>query len=741
MSALLLAGCSASRSSSDLCSATFATSRWAVAAAVCPEPRATLARARALNMSGRPTEAVALLEPLLDADDPHVAFDARYLVGHFEGSRNDIDEDDAAVAAREERARALLWQALLGHRLAGRHSEASRVAATLSHLPRPFRHFDDALFFARIAEAEAEHSGDLVALGLAKTAVAEVEDEIGLTYLAQEKFIEAAGLLANHPAELAYTYTNHGLQLLELDDPAALRDALRYLDAAGAAEAQAQLDAAARHDAEFARSLNRVDAHLKLGDLEAAERALTVAPVDRDDESSVALVRGYLAARRGQLELAEQEFAAARLGPNEHDYRMRVGLELAEAYRRAGRLGEAEQSYRQAVAAVEQLRSSGEPELRVAVLERRARPYRGLLSLLAAQGRGRDALVVGESLHARTMLDVVLGAPDRDDEVGSLQRARVQQRADASPALDAEALWARIGAREAIVVLSDGTSTWRAHVHDQQVELTALSADDLAALARFMKTPDDPVVGARAGAALLPPGLSSGDQALYIVATGALADLPFAALRHQDRFLVESRPVVRLPGLAVLGCRAPRRPWTDDRHFLGDARGDLEQAAAEVRRLGGTGARLQGRATRAAVAGARTAALLHIAVHGRLTPSGGALEMADGLLTPAAIVEQEIAPRVVVLTGCATAASRDSEAWGGFPSAFLAAGSQHVVATLNTVDDAEAAEFARAYYETSDDLSPVDRLTAAQRALIAADRPVATWAAFTVWGDADCGKP
>ncbi|MEZ4404473.1 MAG: CHAT domain-containing protein [Kofleriaceae bacterium] len=224
-------------------------------------------------------------------------------------------------------------------------------------------------------------------------------------------------------------------------------------------------------------------------------------------------------------------------------------------------------------------------------------------------------------------------------------------------------------------------------------------------------------------------------EPLYVVAEGALAGVPFAALRVGGRYLIEARPVARVPGLAVLGCRP--RAWTPARVFLGDAAGDLPRATEEVRRLGGAGALVGPAATQAALASSRDAALLHAAVHGRVTAAGGALELADGTVTAAEILEQQIAPREVVLTGCATAAARDAEAWGGFPSAFLAAGSQNVVATLRSVADADAATMAAAYDAAAPALGPVGRLAAAQRQL-APTHPASSWAFFSVWGDADC---
>src|ERR1700759_5547868 len=87
-------------------------------------------------------------------------------------------------------------------------------------------------------------------------------------------------------------------------------------------------------------------------------------------------------------------------------------------------------------------------------------------------------------------------------------------------------------------------------------------------------------------------------------------------------------------------------------------------------------------ATRQLLASAHHARLLHIATHGVATPSGRAIVLADVNFTAADVLAAGLAPQIVVLSGCATAASDDAESWDGFPSAFLAAGSRYVVATL-----------------------------------------------------------
>jgi CHAT domain-containing protein len=101
------------------------------------------------------------------------------------------------------------------------------------------------------------------------------------------------------------------------------------------------------------------------------------------------------------------------------------------------------------------------------------------------------------------------------------------------------------------------------------------------------------------------------------------------------------------------------------------------------------------------------------------------------------VVDLDIGPRLAVLMGCATAIGLDDEFWGALPSAFLAAGSRHVVATFRTVEDRQAARVTEAYYAQASLASPIHRLAAAQRELIGL-LPVAAWASFGAWGNAEC---
>lgn len=238
---------------------------------------------------------------------------------------------------------------------------------------------------------------------------------------------------------------------------------------------------------------------------------------------------------------------------------------------------------------------------------------------------------------------------------------------------------------------------------------------------------------------LLPAELTTSKEPLYVIANGPLADVPFAALRPQHgRYLIDERPVARLPGLAALRCTPST--WDHRLVLVGDSRGDLPEAAREVQQLAashGVAPHVGPAATRSALAPAHSAQLLHLAVHSIATPSGRAIELADGNMTAADVLEADLDPELVVLTGCATAASDDAESWDSFPSAFLAAGSRYVVATLRSVEDATAARVTSAYYAQPASLNPIERLAAAQRALTGV-LPVETWASFTAWGSTAC---
>jgi tetratricopeptide (TPR) repeat protein len=737
----------AATSCRSACDLAFGARAWDRVAIECAAPRwggrQALARAWLDWDKGRTDEALAAAEQLLDTN---VGPDAAYLAGYAHTRRDGNGEADLA--------RLRLQQALAGYQRESRHAEASRAAGALSRTARPEMRFDDHLHMAQVAVDEGELSEDARTLGNAVGALAESYDTIGMASAARSSFLHAEELARSWPDDLAGLYFKHAVFLLELGTQDGMLAALDYFDAAQAKRDEATANGLGGRVARLALAirLNRADALSQLGRLDAAEREIAAAEHELDASPAeiqlrrVRLVRGYIAARQNHAQAAESLFVQAASGSLDADYRLRVGLELARMYRDANQLERAEQTYRDAVAITEGTRSAAnQVELRPWVLARRVAPYIELLALLVEQGRGVDALVVAESLHGRAWLDVVLGQPSSGPSVATqaLAAARIRQRLDVSPTppLDAAALMQRVGSREVLVFVTIGTKTWRAHIRQRQVSFVRLSDDAVVLAERFLATPRDPDAAEVAARALLPSDLAIDDSPLYVIASGALADVPFSALRLRGQYLIAERAIARLPGLAALRCSSAR--WDARSVVLGDSRRDLPGAAREAQEVAdlvGAPPLVGNAASRAALTSARGARLLHIATHGSATPMGRAIVLADGLVTAADVLEAGIAPEVAVLAGCATAASDDAESWNGFPSAFLAAGSRFVVATLRSVEDPAAARVTSAYYSQPETMSPIARLAAAQRTLIDVI-PVEAWSSFAAWGNESCETP
>lgn len=651
--------------------------------------------------------------------------DAAYVAGYVDISSGD--------PRRELRGKHLMSLALVLNRIAGRHAEAADAARQLAFAAGAV----EGIPFALGAVDDARASGEPRALGGALTALGEAYATIGMAEDARDAFVraESAGV---PPERIVYTYLKHGMLLIGLEAEADLRAGIDYL-----LEAERLAQSLGNEAYLVAAQLNQAAAYVDLGDV---DRALAKLPAS--DEPRVQLVRGYAHARRGDLSQAERLLALADLSDQDADYYVTFAIEAARGAAGAGDVANAASYYRKAIAKVEELRRAApHPELRPWILSRRMVPYRELVELLGRGGtvaEAREALAITEALHARTLLDTVIGRdPAGSDD--ALLAARLRASAPAQDPLSADALLALLHGREALVFASG----WRLHILDGRVAMVQLGADALRTVRAFQQDPDDPAVAARAAAALLPTGIGARDQPLYLVPGADFADVPFAALPVDGAPLIAQRAVARLPGLAALGCRTRPRLWTSARVFVGDARGDLPSAAGEVQALGGPAAKTGLAADRASVLAARDATLLHVAVHGHVSRAGGVLELADGPLAAAEIVAQTVSPRVAVLTGCDTGAATDSEGWGSFPTAFLAAGSAFVVATLRAVPDDGAAAVVDAFYQEPETLGPVERLAAAQRRLaiagaltravgIPAPVPTAVWASFGVWGDAAC---
>ena len=604
----------------------------------------------------------------------------------------------------------MLWGALMLYVLERRRRGVASASCALVRAATTDDRFDDALTIAPLCL----HAADRRAKPDALRAVAEAEDLAGRQGNAINLMIECENTVTE-ALDVAWCYHEHAQMLLDRrsrDDDAR---ALRYLDDAAAHAPARDRTLAGTIAVNRAIALARLGRDHEAADALAAGRARAL---PTDSTAVYQYVEGVLAIHAGDVAGAERMLVEALASEElDGDVGIDARLELAAVYRRTGRTADADVMLAAAIADVESLRAASR-ELRPWILARRTRPYLERVALLAAAGRADDALATLEALHARAWLE-----------------ARRERRAAAPPPSVAE-LRARLGDHEVIVLADDGDTLWRAHVAAGVVRVEAI-AGGAAALRAFADHPDDAALAALAARAAIPDGVAASDQILHVVASGALAAVPFAALVRDGRFLVEDRAIARLPGLVALEChtRDARGPAV----VIGPPDDSLPAATGEVRELAaqrGVPAHTGAAATVDAVLAARDAALLHVAVHGVVRPAGGALELADGTLDAARILAARLAPRRVVLAGCATGASADAETWGALASAFLAAGTEQVIATTRAVDDDDAAAIMRDFHARGDD-DAIRQLAATQRTF-ARTMPPSRWATWAAWGSARC---
>ncbi|APR76608.1 Exonuclease SbcC [Minicystis rosea] len=223
-----------------------------------------------------------------------------------------------------------------------------------------------------------------------------------------------------------------------------------------------------------------------------------------------------------------------------------------------------------------------------------------------------------------------------------------------------------------------------------------------------LEAPEAPAALAARIADTVAPWLA-GAPRVHVHAHRALASAPLdrslaARLQVPVAFAVDAPP--RAPSAACTG--APRALLvTNPRSDLWGASSAAPSVRADLARMGFTVDALEGAAaTRAAIV-RRLAdpctALLHYDGHG-LAPAGGAsrdraddalLLAAGDVLTAADVLELPRVPAAVVLNGCTTAAPEGL----GLAHAFLLAGAVQVIASLDDLPAAAAADFTTRLFE------------------------------------------
>jgi CHAT domain-containing protein len=128
------------------------------------------------------------------------------------------------------------------------------------------------------------------------------------------------------------------------------------------------------------------------------------------------------------------------------------------------------------------------------------------------------------------------------------------------------------------------------------------------------------------------------------------------------------------------------------------------------------------------------ATLIHIAAHTIPTSGGAALQLSDGLLDAAAVLDHGVAAGAIVLLTCSSAPITSRDELAPLASAFIAAGAHTVVASRWAVSDTVARSFAQLFYRANGVVNPVQAAAAAQRELMRQHVAVDQWSTFAVIG-------
>jgi tetratricopeptide (TPR) repeat protein len=704
------------------------------------DPRTGARLAGALVQVGREADAAALANDLLVTPARGIAY---RILGEI--AWNDGRTDDAVTAL--EAARDL-------HRAGHERDELARDDQTLARVLSEEERYAEALQVLDEGITEAHAAGDRTIELYCRLSAARVLSQVGIFALAHDE-LEAADALTTTDRDRAWLEFERG----NLDQEIARLGPYTGFNAQAVQAFKRARDHAHRaqlSDLALLTELNLAFSNAELGRTDVAEQHLAAAKLlDLDDEHAVerTAIEARIAYHRGQLSLASVRNDDAYARMEDGDDRIDVAIMQTRIALAGDDLGGAEAWARRAVAQVEGLRAAQTAlELRPWVLSTRREPYELLFVALARQGRGRDALIALDRWQARTLLDA-LAEPAVDPSIDLRAAAHRVERlgawlpivsaAPAVPIDDPARTTAALANLDLLaLVVADGR-LWR---------LTALRAAidvaDLGTVAALqpqldavIAAPTDAAVTAELGARVLPDAMMQPTRApLHLLLDGPTAALPIAALRHRGVPLAAIRPVIRVLGV-------PRAPCVDIAPrgraiAIADADRNLDAAAEEataVAKLLGGDRFVGAEATSERLFATAPDAVLHLAVHADVNPLGGVLDLFDRDVSALEISARKLGPSLVVLSACGSARAADIELAGSLATAFLAAGSRQVVATLRPVSDVGAREVATRFYEAGGADDPVRALAEVQAALAGTSNR--DWPNFAVYGQARCSHP
>ncbi len=709
------------------------------------DPRAGAAVVRAKYSLGQEGEALAWADRLEKAGK--VAPGVWAVVGA-------VDQQRGEAAAAEQAYR----RDLAVCRAAGDHGRASDVLYRLFLLSWRHSSYRQTFLIASEAVQEAAKAGDRERKVRADQALYTSLFEVGDLAGARQALERVDGLIPEQDrVERAHFLNNRGTVL-----------AAEHRLGLARHDFEQALSLGAGHDAELSCwvLLDLTEVSLEGGDVGRAALYLKRAGEHLEPGKpppSLFYYRSWVDQASGHLAEAAKDLAPVPRADLSAEWGWKIAYQEGRVAEARGDLRTAEAAYGRSVAVLEEMRRGlSFDELKSWLLEEQRRPFEALFRLQARSGRAAASLATAERAEARTFLDAFVhatsaaSAPSESTPAGEAWSpdAASQRMADLESLLPAmsespvaalqpiDRVLDALRDRDGLVYFEAGDELWLIAVRGPRLRLWKLAAPtaevrDLAD--RFLGHPDDASLATRLGEILLPAGaLPETGQPVYVVADGALGNLPFAALRRQGRFLVEDHGIVLVPSLnALAALEAPRAVPARPAVALGDPRGDLPAAAAEAvevaHRLGGMA--LNGsEATARRLQQAAQSRTLHLATHTGLGPRGAWLQLADRRVTASEIVAGRIGPRLVVLASCASGVRPGREMWGSLGASFLAAGSRAVLASLWSVEDRPTRELVRRFYAEGGDADPGAALARVQRVAIRQGLSPHLWAAFVLFG-------
>lgn len=690
----------------------------------------------ALRRSGRLEAAEALANDLLSTD---VRPDALQILGKIETTRG-----------RSDAAEKLLQEARRLHRQNANHVELARDDQALVRIQETREQYAEALQTLDEAIAEARAARDPRTEAYCRLIAARVLMTVGYFEASQQELDRAAQQFTGD-RELAQLWRTRG----DLEQEVGRGPTRVAHNKEAVAAFERALELARR--AQLTSIL--VTTHLNL--------AYSLAELDQTDEADRHLAEAGVLDRGGDYERPRQELAA-RIAYHRKNYSLartlneqvypgiktddeRITLCVLQA-RIALETHDSDAAIlwaRRGVEHAEHVRAAQTlSELRPWVLASRRQPFELLFTAYARAGRVDDAILVFDRWQGRTLLDQMARPSPEPSPALSSTASRVESLGRWLPTASKAPLMSDDG-RTVLATLRTIDLVGLAVAEGEVWRLTAsrgrFALDDLGSydelhdrLDGYKSAPTDPARAEELGRLILPAGLvRSTTDPLYVVLDAPFATLPFVALRRDGQPLIARRPVLRtprFPAASTCEVRADRRGAL----VLADAAGDLPEARREsskVASLFGTTPLVGAAATSTALFAAKSDPLLHVAVHADVDAGGGVLKLHDREVSAAEISANKLGPALVVLSACSTARSWDPEIAGSLSTAFLAGGSEQVIATLRPVSDTGALELtSRFYAERGADGpdGPVRVLARIQAELARTDNK--EWPNFAVFG-------